>query len=258
MQTIVTSGRRAWRPAPGPDVEFRPMGRGMGAATLALAMVIWAGATPTGAAASSREYVLRHPHREHCKSGYDKKVRHIKRRVHGHLVRVAETICVKGDAPKLFPAPQPPAPPVIPTPAPEAPPVPIPPAPFSTSTVLNLSEPEECGSTTWDLGASWAQYCLYTMTATVMSAGPPPTSTAVNYVFEPHGESRYSAQAVTPVTVKVIYEKEPSREGTLVIDTSNGVVLAHGPGVTDFHVYASYIHALGYESSQSTSGELHS
>lgn len=221
-------------------------------------------------ASTPHEYVLGHPRREHCKSGYAKKVRHVKRRSHGRTIKVAETVCVKL-IPIVRPAPPKPTPTTpSPTPPVEVPPVTTPwypPPALATSTVLNLGEPEKCGTETWDLGAALDQDCFYTMTATVTANGSAPASTAVNYVFEPGGESLFSEHATTPITVRVVYERVPyeaegikkagDRECTLVI-AADGVVLANGPSLTTFHVYARYAGTAGYERSQSTSHELHS
>lgn len=46
------------------------------------------------AAATTKEYVLKHPKNEHCKAQYVKKSKTVHRKVHGHAVTVRETVCV--------------------------------------------------------------------------------------------------------------------------------------------------------------------
>jgi hypothetical protein len=64
---------------------------------LTAAAVLAASAT---AAATSKEYVLKHPKHEHCKSHYVKKTKTVRRKVHGHVVKVRETVCVHATAGK--------------------------------------------------------------------------------------------------------------------------------------------------------------
>jgi len=50
---------------------------------------------PTGAQAKpAKQYVLKHPKHEHCRANYVRKVEKVKRREHGHTVKVRETVCV--------------------------------------------------------------------------------------------------------------------------------------------------------------------
>jgi hypothetical protein len=50
---------------------------------------------PTGAQAKpAKQYVLKHPKHEHCNVHYVKKREKVKRREHGHTVKVRETVCV--------------------------------------------------------------------------------------------------------------------------------------------------------------------
>jgi hypothetical protein len=74
----------------------------MTSAILAIAAL----AIPVGASASVRQYVLKHPKREHCKAHYVKRVERVKVREHGKLVKVKETFCVS-QAPKPAPVPMP-------------------------------------------------------------------------------------------------------------------------------------------------------
>ncbi len=71
------------------------------AATLALltavGVVLAASAT---AAATTKEYVLKHPKREHCKSHYVEKHKTVHRKVKGHTVKVRETVCVSSPSSK--------------------------------------------------------------------------------------------------------------------------------------------------------------
>jgi hypothetical protein len=45
-------------------------------------------------ALASKEYVLKHPKREHCRVHYVRKSKTVHRRIHGHRVKVHETVCV--------------------------------------------------------------------------------------------------------------------------------------------------------------------
>jgi len=71
-------------------------------AILTASLVLAALAFPVCASASVRQYVLKHPNREHCKAHYVKRVERVK--VHGRKVK--ETFCVY-QAPKPAPRPTP-------------------------------------------------------------------------------------------------------------------------------------------------------
>jgi len=59
--------------------------------------------------AQAKQYVLKHPKREHCKAHYVRKVEHVKKREHGRLVKVKETVCVyAAPKPSVKVAPTPP------------------------------------------------------------------------------------------------------------------------------------------------------
>jgi hypothetical protein len=64
------------------------------AAIFALLIALVALSASATAVASSKEYVLKHPKHEHCRSQYVKKAKTVRRRVHGHTVSVHETVCV--------------------------------------------------------------------------------------------------------------------------------------------------------------------
>jgi hypothetical protein len=49
---------------------------------------------PAVAQATTKQYVLTHPKREHCRAHYVKKVERVKVREHGRTVKVRETVCV--------------------------------------------------------------------------------------------------------------------------------------------------------------------
>jgi hypothetical protein len=65
------------------------------------------------AAKPVKQYVLRHPKREHCKAHYVKKAETVKKREHDRTVKVHETLCVyvapKAPAKATTPAPKTPA-----------------------------------------------------------------------------------------------------------------------------------------------------
>lgn len=144
-------------------------------AILSASLVLAALAFPVGASASVKQYVLKHPKREHCKAHYVKKVERVKKREHGKLVKVKETFCVyrkPTPAPVLAPAPTP-----VPAPAPT--PVPAPaPAPILTPTFTNV--------TTLELGGIGTGEPRYnSVSVSVGTSGPgvigvPVTVTLVN------------------------------------------------------------------------------
>jgi hypothetical protein len=48
---------------------------------------------PTSAVAA-KEYVLKHPKREHCKAHYVRKTKTVRKKIHGRRVKVHKTVCV--------------------------------------------------------------------------------------------------------------------------------------------------------------------
>jgi hypothetical protein len=60
-------------------------------ASLGAALLL--GTLPTSAVAA-KEYVLKHPKREHCKAHYVRKTKTVRKKIHGHGVKVHETVCV--------------------------------------------------------------------------------------------------------------------------------------------------------------------
>ena len=69
-----------------------------------------------------KQYVLKHPKREHCKAHYVRKSKTVGEKVHGHRIEVRETVCESYVMPAAAsPAPSP-AP--TPTPTPASPPCP--------------------------------------------------------------------------------------------------------------------------------------
>lgn len=95
------------------------------------------------AQAATKQYVLPHPSREHCRAHYVKKVETVKKRGQHKTTRVRETFCVyvapKPEALGVAPAP------VVSAPAPAVPvPAPTPtPAPSPTPTPAPTTAPEE-------------------------------------------------------------------------------------------------------------------
>ena len=118
------------------------------------------------AATPKHQYVLKHPKREHCKAHYMKKMKMVRVRRRGKVVRVRKTICV-------WVAPQKAGTPVQP------PPQPTPPAPQATTTTLTV-KPRGCEFFSYEFGAT-AQVCEYILIVSVSdSAGvsvPSPTTT---------------------------------------------------------------------------------
>jgi hypothetical protein len=71
---------------------------------LALLTAVAALTVSATAVATTKEYVLKHPKHEHCKSQYVKKSKTVRRKVHGHLVKVHETVCVRSSSSKPPPS----------------------------------------------------------------------------------------------------------------------------------------------------------
>jgi hypothetical protein len=143
-------------------------------AILSASLVLAALAFPDGASASVKQYVLKHPKREHCNAHYVKKVERVKKREHGKTVHVKETFCVyrapmPTPAPVLAPASPSPAPTPVPAPAP---------APILTPTFTNV--------TTLELGGIGTGEPRYnSVSVSVGTSGPgvigvPVTVTLVN------------------------------------------------------------------------------
>ena len=125
-------------------------------------------------AAPHHKYVLKHPKREHCKAHYVKKVKRVKARRKGRVVRVRKTFCV-------WVAPRKAGTPVQPTP----------PAPQPTTTTLTV-KPRGCEFFSYEFGAT-AQICEYILIISVSdNAGvsiPSPTTTLVFTNAAKPGES---------------------------------------------------------------------
>lgn len=73
-----------------------PEGREDAVKRSALSLAVLASlVAPTGAQAKpAKQYVLKHPKREHCRAHYVRKVEKVKRREQGRTVKVRETFCV--------------------------------------------------------------------------------------------------------------------------------------------------------------------
>ena len=142
---------------------------------LSVMLVLAALALSAVASASTvKQYVLKHPRREHCRTHYVKKVELVKKREHGKLVKVKETFCVYRAAkptPAPVLAPAPPTPASTPVPAPT-------PAPTLTPTFTILTTLELGG-----LGTGEPRY--NTVSVSVGTLGPgvigvPVTVTLIN------------------------------------------------------------------------------
>jgi hypothetical protein len=105
------------------------------------------------ARAATKQYVLPHPSREHCRAHYIKKAETVKKRARNKTTTVRETFCVyvapKLEASPVTPAPTVPAPVTTPTPAPS-------PAPTPSPTPTPVSGEDHVGSTSH---AGDAKFC---------------------------------------------------------------------------------------------------
>ena len=147
---------------PGASVKVGPVRVGSGCCVALLVPVLLAVATGVlvlSGIAFGKQYVLKHPKREHCKAHYIKKSETVKTRVHGRTERLHETVCVYV-TPKVMPSPTP-----IPTPAPvptagtpTLTPVPTP-EPFATRTTLSATLEATNGCK--DSGNNENEFCEY-------------------------------------------------------------------------------------------------
>jgi len=220
--------------------------------------LLWA----STAVAAPKQYLLKHPRREHCKAGYAKRTLHVIKRS-GRTVKITETVCVRLATPAAKPLPTPvlpvtnPAPPSTPTvEAPKETPKEEPKGPFATTTKLELSEPEECGIES--LGGSGSNnYCRYDVAASVLGNGSLLTLPKPEFVFsnpaEPKGDWVVSGES--PFRIQVNHEKVGSVQATSLFIPGEALI---GTVNADQHfsVYAKYAGTTGFNPSQSAPREL--
>jgi hypothetical protein len=161
---------------PGASVKVGPVRVGSGccvALVVPVLLVVAIGVLVFSGTAFGKQYVLKHPKREHCEAHYIKKIETVKTRIHGRTKRLHETVCVyvvpktaPSTTPSSTPAPAPvaSAPTITSTPTPEL---------FATSTTLSATPDATSGCT--NSGNSEYEFCEYTITySTANSHGETP------------------------------------------------------------------------------------
>jgi hypothetical protein len=177
---------------PGASVKVGPVRVGSGCCVALVVPVLVAvivGALVFSGIAFGKQYVLKHPKREHCKAHYFKKVETIKTRVHGRIERLHKTVCVyivPKTAPSTTPSstsapiPTAGAPTTTPTPTPE---------PFVTITTLSAAPDATSGCT--NSGNGEYEFCEYTITY----------STANNHGEAPPGAGSVLESRIPPTAI---------------------------------------------------------
>ena len=221
---------------------------------VALPLMLLAMLAAAAPAVASKEYVLKHPTHEHCRTHYVKKSKTIKKRVHGQTEKLHETVCVYV-APKSTtgaPSTQPvstPTPTYTPTPAPTPAPNPI-----ATVTQLEVGPAEECINE--NLGFATVNLCYFEVSASVGSAEGvalgPPTFTFTN---ESEPGKTWTVSGKASFRLEITVERSASIEVTSAVIRSPTFQsigsTAHGIG--RWAVSASYAGSSQYAPSQSSS-----
>ncbi len=184
-----------------------------------------------GSALASREYVLKHPGREHCRVHYVKRSRTVRRKTHGRPARVRLTVCVY-----VRPTPRPPtqaAPvstPTMPSSTPMPTPTPATPTPkaepFTTTTSLTASFIEESCKYK---GNNEFEFCKWTMVYdTTNSQGEHAQAPGpVLQVRIPPSEVEETIDIPSESTIQVVWFINTSHECVLYV-SSGGHELAGG------------------------------
>ncbi len=187
--------------------------------TIAVALIV-----PTGAqAAPVKQYVLKHPKREHCRAHYVKKVERVKKREHGRTVKVRETVCVHV-APKPAAKVVAPAPPVVtvaptPAPSPSAPATPTPEPPHIIPTTTTESVSNGWCETVEVPGYYPTHLCHYVITATTLG-NPSPSMGDYEWRLAANGVTIYKApSAGSHCEITTQEYEEPTR---LIASTGPG------------------------------------
>jgi hypothetical protein len=224
---------------------------------------------PVAFAKSPKQYILKHPKHEHCKSHYVKKTKK------GKIFCVYVT-------PKRAPAPTVPDPtvttPSIPTstpmpapavPAPTSPPKtepkkePVkespkkeeptkPSGPVSTTTTLNVSV-RECNL----LDDGIVDQCIYNLSISVSSAGGSVSSPSPNFIFTNPGkpDEGWKISEIKSLELTVNDEEFRGITSTSLTNSVYGLI-AEAPGKAPWEVTATYSGSSGYSSSQSESKKV--
>lgn len=135
-------------------------------------------------ALAAKQYVLKHPKREHCKAHYSKRIEKVKRREHSRIVRVRETVCVyvvpkptagvNGPVPAMPTSMAPEPTPMTPPPTPTTPePTPMTPPPTPTITLRAYLDPSFVQSSSDPLVVTYSYSASATATLTGVSTSEP-------------------------------------------------------------------------------------
>jgi hypothetical protein len=173
-----------------------------------------------GLALASKEYVLKHPGREHCRAHYVKRSKTVRKKAHGRQVRVRLTVCVY-----VRPASRPPvktAPVSTPAPTPVSTPTPVTPTPkvepFTTTTSLTASFIEESCKYK---GNNAFEFCKWTMAYnTTNSHGESaPAPGPILQVRIPPSEVEETLDVPSGSTILVDWFKNTSNECVLYVSS---------------------------------------
>lgn len=233
-----------------------------------------------GTALADKQYLLKHPSHEHCKSHYIKRTETVKKHGGDRTVKAHEVFCVFGapkvpayvaptptTAPAITPgtppvtAPTTPAPVVVPPVVKETPPVvkEIPPVekpvgPVTTTTTLTVSPPEDCKLESIGVGIGTVNSCLYAVSATVKASGPPLSSAPIVFVFTNPGEpgKEWTVSGVSAFELQAQKESVSTTHATSVF-IPHGSLIASISGEEPWSITATYAGETGFDASASAS-----
>jgi hypothetical protein len=229
-----------------------------------------------GTALAAKQYLLKRPSHEHCKSHYVKKAETVKKHEGGRTVKVHEIFCVfvaprvptaVAPTPTTAPATTPgttpvttpttPAPVVVPpivkeTPPAikETPPVEKPVGPVTTTTTLTVSPPEDCKLESIGGGIGTVNSCLYAVSATVKASGTPLPSAPIVFVFTNPGEpgKEWTVSGVSAFELQAQKESVSTTHATSVF-IPHGPLIASISGEEPWSITATYAGATGFDAS---------
>jgi hypothetical protein len=226
-----------------------------------------------GTALAAKQYLLKRPSHEHCKSHYIKKTETVKKHEGGRTMKVHEIFCVfvapkvpaavaptPTTAPSTTPVTTPttPAPVVVPpivkeTPpvVKETPPVEKPVGPVTTTTTLTVSPPEDCKLESIGGGIGTVNSCLYAVSATVKASGTLPSAPIV-FVFTNPGEpgKGWTVSGVSAFELQAQKESVSTTHATSVF-IPRGPLIASISGEEPWSITATYAGATGFDASES-------
>jgi hypothetical protein len=228
------------------------------ALTVGLLVCVLAAGAPSSWASAPRQYVLRHPKREHCKPHYARRVRIVRKRIHHRRKKVRQIVCVYVPPPPTsLPSTQ-----LAPAPALPPPPVAAPPAEsklIATVTTLDVPPASEDACSVKSFVDRNEILCVYLVRLSVSSVEgqalnlPLPMLTFSN-PGEPGKAWTLNSNGNPSFILEIYWEHLTTFnvEVTKLIDPRYGVV-ATAPGKGRWSVYASYAGTTGFAPSQSSS-----